>query len=640
MSARARILIVEDESMVADDLHLRLERLGFDVIGIRDTAASAVAAATELSPDLVLLDIRLKGTADGVEVARRLRERNVGFVFLTAHADRETLLRTGVTEPLGYIVKPFEERGLNATIAMALNRHHAEQRQRQLQHWLATTLRSIGDAVITTDACGSVTYVNPVAAQLLGVDVEAVVGRPVADVFVLVQGTGLVREACPVALVLANGVSVWLQDDVWLQRRDGTRVPIEDCASPIRDDDGRLLGAVVIFRDASQRRQLVAEQQRVAKRLLDAERLRGLGVLAGGLAHDFNNILTSILGNVAQSEDSDVSTTERLRSLAAIKSAALTAADICRQMMDTAGIGRVDLQALDLSAVTLEVVRVIAAAVPRAIALQVEAPRTLPAVIADRRQLGQVLTNLILNAAEAIGERGGAIQVRTGLGRESAAALEATIGSPQLPGGDYGFVEVADDGPGMTAEIAAQIFEPFFTTKFAGRGLGLAGVLGIVRRHHGAIALTTAPGRGAAFRVLLPVGSPAESLAVSAPPRPAPVGTVVVIDDDPGIRELLLRWFSIRGRQCVVADGVESGFLACVEHAEQVAAVVLDLTMPDGSGTSLLARLRQRWPNLPVVVISGLAPPAGLLAQARVEFLAKPFALGELDAALERLARA
>lgn len=624
----ARILIVEDESLVAEDLQSRLDRLGYDVVGIRDNAVDALQAAVELTPDLVLLDIRLKGPTDGVEVAHRLREQRCGFVFLTAHADRDTLARTSATEPFGYIVKPFDERGLQATIVTALNRHRADRQLRHLQQQMATTLHSIGDAVIATDRRGRIDYVNPAAAQLLDTDACSAIGRVFREVVPLERGLERAAEPCPIDRVLASGASVWLLDDVSLRRQDGSLLPIEDCAAPILDEDGRVLGVVIVFRDASIRRRLLTEQRQLTKHLHDAERLRGLAVLAGGLAHDFNNILASILGNAQYAGLPDAPEAERAQSLAAIRSAVMTAAELCRNMMDTAGVGNLDLRPLDLPAVAGQIAQVLAGTLGRNVELQIVPRPGMPKPLADRRQIGQVLTNLILNAAEAIGDRPGCIRVTMGQEHCAKDALAATIGSPDLPAGNHAFLEVADDGPGMPADVAARVFEPFFTTKLTGRGLGLAGALGIVRRHAGAIAMTTAPGVGSSFRILLPLAEPRAGAATR---------TIVVIDDEPEIRLMLDRWLTTQGYRCVIADGVRSGMATCLDNADTLAGVVLDYNLPDGKGSDVLARLRQQWPELPIILISGLltSPMEGW--PPHVAFLAKPFPLETLASLLARM---
>jgi DNA-binding NarL/FixJ family response regulator len=163
---RVRVLIVEDEALVADDLRSRLQRMGYEPVGIVDRAEHVLAAATELRPELALLDIKLKGSGDGVDAAQQLRARSLPFVFVTSHADKATLERACRTEPFGYLVKPFEDREVDAAVRMAMSRHRAETQLRSMGNWLSTVLRSIGDAVVVTDDQQRVTFLNEAGEQL------------------------------------------------------------------------------------------------------------------------------------------------------------------------------------------------------------------------------------------------------------------------------------------------------------------------------------------------------------------------------------------------------------------------------------------------------------------------------------------
>lgn len=257
MKTRARILIVEDESLVADDLEQRLSKLGYDPVGIVDTGEEAVARGVELRPDLVLMDIRLKGRMDGVEAAGLLRApHRIPVVFLSSHSDRGTLERAGMSEPFGYLTKPFQERDLHATIEMAIYRHHAEERLHQLERWLASTLRSIGDAVIATNKDGRITYLNPAAEMLTGWTMSEATGQPWARVFrIATFSTGspitdLVQRAQD------EGIVINLEKTVVLTTQAGCSLPVDDSVAPIRDDAGSVIGCVIVFRDATARREM------------------------------------------------------------------------------------------------------------------------------------------------------------------------------------------------------------------------------------------------------------------------------------------------------------------------------------------------------------------------------------------------
>ena len=274
---KPRILIVEDESLVAADLEERLNKLSYEVCGQADTCDGAVADSLRLKPDLVLMDIHLIGKKDGVEAANQIhRSTGIPVVFLTAHADDATLARIGVVEPFGYVVKPFDERELKATIEVALYRHQAESRLKKMERWLATTLNSIGDGVIATDLNGKVKFINAMTEALTGWLSHMALGRDVTDVFILEKGgenvsvTGLLNQA------LQKGAGIYIEEGHFLKARDGRKFPVDDSISVIRDDDDKITGWVIVFRDVSAR--LDAEQKRIC--LEEKMREAQMGILA------------------------------------------------------------------------------------------------------------------------------------------------------------------------------------------------------------------------------------------------------------------------------------------------------------------------------------------------------------------------
>jgi PAS domain S-box-containing protein len=251
-----RILVVEDESIVAMDVQDRLAELGYEVIGLADRAEDALYLAATEHPDLVLMDIRLKGKLDGIAAAERIRERwGTPVIYLTAFSEDSTLQRAKITEPFGYIIKPFEDREIQAAIEMALYKHQAERSLRESERRYATTLKSIGDGVIATDPAGRVTFMNPVAERLTGWPMGEAKGRPLPEVFQIAREETRQIVEDPVAKVLRELRIVGLANHTVLIARNGREIPIDDCAAPILDDFGVLTGTVLVFQDVTDRRQ-------------------------------------------------------------------------------------------------------------------------------------------------------------------------------------------------------------------------------------------------------------------------------------------------------------------------------------------------------------------------------------------------
>jgi two-component system cell cycle sensor histidine kinase/response regulator CckA len=389
-----------------------------------------------------------------------------------------------------------------------------------------------------------------------------------------------------------------------------------------------------------------AEHERLGleRKLLEGQKLESLGLLAGGIAHDFNNLLSSILGNASMGRLALPAGNPIDPQLRAIETASLRAAELCRQMLAYAGKGRFVVEPVDLTALADELLPLLRISTSRHATLDLRLERQLPPVMADATQLRQIVMNLVLNAADALGERGGEITLTTGRMHVDAAALAACATGGGLPEGDYVFLEVRDTGCGMTAEVMAKIFDPFFTTKFAGRGLGLAAVLGIVRGHHGALHVASTPNAGSLFRLLLPPAAGATVAPKSAEPAKARrwthPGTVLVIEDEEQVRNVtvqILKTFTLQVQDA--ANGTE-GAAVFRANAGRFDLVVLDMLMPGLNGEQTLAALRAIKPDVRVLLVSGYSEGdvlRRLAGAGPLAFLPKPFTRDGLEQKLREL---
>ena len=261
--SKATILIVEDEAIVAADLAGKLRRCDYDVVGMTARGEEAVDLAQARRPDLVLMDIKLAGAMDGVTAAELIRQQcDLPVIYLTAHSDRATLQRAKLTEPFGYILKPFEERELETHIEMALYKHQADRKLREQREWLRITLTSIGDAVIATDTTGRITFLNPVAESLTGWKEADAIGQSIASVFRIINEETREPAEDVVERVLREGHVVGLGNHTALITRDGREIPIEDSAAPIRDAAGKVSGVVLVFHDIAEKRRAEAALRR------------------------------------------------------------------------------------------------------------------------------------------------------------------------------------------------------------------------------------------------------------------------------------------------------------------------------------------------------------------------------------------
>jgi PAS domain S-box-containing protein len=253
---RAQIMVVEDEGIVAWNLAQRLQGMGHTVPVVVASGAEAIDHAAAIRPDLVLMDIHLRGDMDGIEAAAQIRaQENIPIIFLTAFADEPTLQRAKLTEPFGYVLKPFEERELQVAIEMALYKHRMERKLKEREQWLSTTLTSIGEAVLVTDTESRVTFMNPAAEKLTGWRKEDALGRAITDVCLLNDTATHAAVENPVKQALQQGVVVEMPDNLLLRDRHGNIVPVADSAAPIQDDSRRITGAVMVFQNMTAHKQ-------------------------------------------------------------------------------------------------------------------------------------------------------------------------------------------------------------------------------------------------------------------------------------------------------------------------------------------------------------------------------------------------
>ena len=400
-------------------------------------------------------------------------------------------------------------------------------------------------------------------------------------------------------------------------------------------------GDVVIYgaaHDISARKQAEEEREFLQARLREAQRLESLGAMARGVAHDFNKLLTPILGHAtAGLADAPPGSPLRAR-LESIRQAAEYAAALVAQMLAYGGEGTRARAPVDLSGLVREMLPLLRSAAASRARLEAELAPSLPPLEGDAMQIRQVMVNLVTNAAEALRSEGGTVWVRTGVMEADARLLERAVPGAPSEGGRFVLLEVEDDGVGLDEEAREHLFQPFFTTKREGRGLGLAAVLGIVRGHDGAILVDGAPGQGTRFRILLPLAARAKEREAAAKtgaqrPRTQPV-RLLLVDDDEAVAEVAREFLSRAGFQVDVAYSGDAGLARFRGTPAAYAGVVLDWTMPGLDGKALLEEIRRLEPGMPVVVASGLDPrgalgpagPAPGAPSAHTGFLRKPFA--------------
>jgi signal transduction histidine kinase/CheY-like chemotaxis protein len=400
-------------------------------------------------------------------------------------------------------------------------------------------------------------------------------------------------------------------------------------SSPVLSEEGEHIGRVFTSRDATEERRLEAE-------LRQAQKMETLGTLAGGIAHDFNNQLTAILGNARFAFDGIPEGHEARAALRDLTRAAEHCAALTRSLLAFARRAPSEPRASDVAEVACEVERLLRATLQSGVRFTLASAPALHAAHVDPTQLQQILLNLCLNARDAVGSRGSITLSARNRGLPPAEARELGLAP-----GDYVEVEVREDGAGMDAWTRARVFDPFFTTKpvGAGTGLGLAVVYGLVRGHGGWIGVDSEPGRGASFRVLLPVASeaPLPEAPEAVPPARGRGEVVLVAEDEAVVRRVVASVLRRAGYRVIeAADGAEA-VASVAERGSEIALAVLDLTMPRLDGLAALAAMRDQRPGLRALLVSGRFPASLAAPPPDAELLAKPFEPAELAARVRAL---
>ncbi len=297
--SQVKILIVEDENIVAMDIKDRAEVLGYHVTDVIKTGEGALTSVARNKPDLVLMDIVLKGEMDGIETAQQIcKEHDIPVVYLTSYSDEKTIKRAKITEPFGYIIKPFNDRELLSAIEVGLYKHQMESKLKESEKWLSTTLESIGDAVIATDKDSKIKIMNPVAREITGWSPDDAIGRSLSDVFRVVNEETISTMNGPLLNVMEKDVIVELPSQLCLINKNGDYIPIDNSISPIRDGNGKNIGVALVFRDVTQRRKEAKERDELLK---DKARGELSGFILSALPIFASNIPPQIRNNIALS---------------------------------------------------------------------------------------------------------------------------------------------------------------------------------------------------------------------------------------------------------------------------------------------------------------------------------------------------
>jgi PAS domain S-box-containing protein len=630
-----RLFLVEDDDNIALLVSRALTRSGHEVTRCR-TAADALIVLGQSSFDLILLDQRLPDMA-GLDLLEALVQEgiNTPTLIVTAYGDEQLATQALHAGALDYVVK---DPSLNFLTQLPKRVRESVSRHRlqQLNRLLIAALESTRDGVMITDLQGSILHVNEALERMTGYSREELCGqnprllkdeRNSAELYADLWRTILARAS-------------W-QGELSNRRKDGSLLDVSLTVSPILDPRGQLTHFVGIHRDISDRKGL-------ERQLLQAQKMHSVGTLAGGIAHEFNNLLAGISGYASLGLREPGAPPAVRQFLEQIVDLAERAASLTRQMLAFARKPALSRRPLAIE----ELIRLTADLVSRSLHAEVKVEGATPQngtgelfVEADGNQLQQALVNLALNARDAQAAPTGIVI------RLDAVVLQHlhTAFPENVPPGDYVRIEVEDRGSGMTADVLNQALDPFFTTKPVGQGtgLGLPVVFGIVHGHQGYLTIDSEPGRGTRVAIYLPrLRDPARGDEPErfqpgqvVEPEGTPGRVILVVDDEAAVRDVVRRFLEIAGHR-VLCAGSGNEAVNCLAESGPVDLVILDLMMPRENGPSILRTLRSRQAHLPALVCTGLLaadPAPELAADSLVRLLRKPFRMNELWYAVNEL---
>lgn len=522
--------------------------------------------------------------------------------------------------------------------ALGRSERNAREQLAELENLYDTA--PVGLCVVDTDL--RFAKVNRRMTEMDGAPVTAHLGRAVDAVIPLVGSSvaHMCREVLLTGQARAN-VELTLANSAQAPPVDHRTMWLMSCF-PLFADSGQVKGVQVVAQDISDLKEAQANQRQLELQVQRAQKLESLGVLAGGIAHDFNNLLTGILGNVSLVLAERGPDARARTLLQRIEDAAKRAAELTRQMLAYAGQGALEARLVDVSALIREATPLLRASVTKRADLVVDCPEGLAHVVGDTAQLRQVVMNLVINASESLGEFGGRITIRTGTRSLKPEDLAGCVLSDEPWPGEYVFVEISDSGCGIDEEEVGRIFDPFYSTKFTGRGLGLAVVVGIIRRHRGALQVESQVDEGSVFRIFLPAAGKTGADELPAAGIGAEIeaeGAVLIIDDEEAVRNAASEMIQDLGFEVLCACDGDEGEELYLANRARIRAILLDLTMPGRSGTDTYYALKQLNGGVTIIVSSGFTEEhvrSQFEPGERLWFLQKPYTF----AALSRFIRA
>lgn len=647
------ILAVDDLEDNLDLLKDLLEEKGFNNVLLALSGQEALDIIQQREDiGLVLLDLMMPGM-DGYETSRLIshnpKSRHIPIIVVTGGALRrdEALLKSFECGAMDFIPKPVNEVELFGRVKSALMLYHerilVRTKNRELvesQKRYDLAVNGVNDGIWDINLVTNQVYYSPKWKEILGFgDSELPNQIRIWEDLIHPEDKEMVLDAMQDHW---NQKTPFYSSEHRLKTKDGSFKSVYVRGKAIWDKQGNVIRMVGSMTDITPRRKL-------EKQLRQAQQMESIGRLSAGVAHDFNNLLTAILGHVKLGKKGLPDGAPTLNHLNHIERASIQAAEFCKQLLAYSGEGRYSVEEVDINPLVQETLDLLSVSISKKITLQSNLASGPIVVEGDRSQLRQVALNLLINAAEAIGEETGSITVRTQSITQSEIDLTHAVVAPDiLPEGNFASLEVQDTGCGISEEDQKKIFDPFFTTKFTGRGLGLSAVIGIIKANSGVMKIDSSVGKGTRFTLLFPEHESPNIIQAPPPSDPVidnqawkPSGAILVVEDEEVIRELSATLLEDMGYKTLCAEDGLEGLKMFQAHSEEISAVILDLNMPNMNGKEAFEEIRKIKPETPIILASGYSEEEVIRKftekSHKTGFLQKPFMVDKLEAKLKEL---
>jgi PAS domain S-box-containing protein len=484
---------------------------------------------------------------------------------------------------------------------------------------------------VTLDKKGNMLEINLTAATMIGIERSYLLGTPFVSLV-----TQSDRKAFQDYLLQCQKASERTISEINLKVKKSNPITVQLLSAPVEDSQLNTTLYRMAITDITARKQADENQRQLEARMRLAQKLESLGVLTGGIAHDFNNMLAVILGSADLALLGLPGESPVQKYISQIVKVTVRATDLTNQMLAYAGKLELRAKLLNLSRLVEDILQLLKTIVSKKAIFKYELEDTIPAIEADAAQLTQVVMNLITNASEALEGKEGIITVRTGVMKTDQEYLSSFYQNSDLPTGRQVYLEVSDTGIGMDKETTGKIFDPFFSTKFIGRGLGMASTLGILQKHNAAIKIDSNLGAGTTIRILFPLAEktiPETVRESSISDEWRGSGTALVVDDEEDVRFTISAMLEKLGFTVLSAINGEEGVNIFQEHAEEIAFVLLDLTMPRMDGVEAFDKMRQVKPGVRIILSSGYSKEESVKRFAGIpftDFIKKPYRFEDL----------